>query len=241
MCYKLLLNISPPSIYWGLVHAQPPEPWWVHCMYRVYQEQLQKEEKYPLSCARGKGFNDVRGQRSDWAGETKARPPYAAEGPWRWRLFNMPSQSHRGPQETNTSFPPTRPTCPPDERGLEEVRREKSASGGWKEIMMMSPIFLPAPPPPPPRHLCATASVLRPSASVPGRTLLAHGTIRFVISCECSDRTMSHSCIQNRLHLLKKTLSKKNKKNTSSLSFIYSTPPPATPCADKICMSGRSV
>lgn len=59
----------------------------------------------------------------------KVRRPYAAESPWRRRLFNMPSRHHRGAGEANTFFPPTSSTCPSDERGIEEVRRKKSADG----------------------------------------------------------------------------------------------------------------
>lgn len=96
----------------------------------------------------------------------KAQLPYGAEVPRRWRLFNMSLQNRMGPQETNASFPPTRPTCPPDERGLAEVRQEKSASGGLKrdndDESHFSSLLL---------HLCSAASVLRPSASVPGHAL----------------------------------------------------------------------
>lgn len=121
----------------------------------------------------------------------RAWPPYAAEGPWRWRLFNMPSQNHRGPRVTNTSFPPTPPTCPPDERGLEEGRRrdEGRVRAGLKRDNDDEPHFSPSSRPET-QHICSWARTLE------------HGTIRFVINCECSDRTMSHSCIQNRLHLL---------------------------------------
>lgn len=48
----------------------------------------------------------------------------------------------------------------------------------------------------------------------------AHGTIRFVINCECSDRTMSHSCIQNRLHLLKEKYDLKKFTNSFFLNLI---------------------
>lgn len=80
------------------------------------------------------------------------------------------------------------------------------------------------------QHICSWACAL------------AHGTIRFVINCGCSDRTMSHSCIQNGLHLLKERLAQKNSiwKGSQALFLIFCFPP-ATPCPDKICMSRDGV
>lgn len=79
------------------------------------------------------------------------------------------------------------------------------------------------------QHICSWARAL------------AHVTIRFVINCGCSDRTMSHRCIQNRLHLLKERLAQKKfylKRFTSS----FFNPPPVTPRRpDKICISRNGV